>query len=350
MSNSDVWKTYCGDFDMIPDILPKKKRIVAIGDLHGDISILIKILYCAKLFDKNFNWIAEPKDTILIQVGDQLDSCRPTDFKCGYDGNNIANRKGDLAIFKLLYNLGKKAEKNGGKIINLIGNHELMNVEGDFRYVSKDDIDYLKYLGINFDKLNLNKNELTSKHFYEIRKKLFEKGNLLSQFMACNRQTAVIIGSNLFVHAGIIPQLAKKYNIVNLNKIIRLWLLNKLSDTDHKVHIYNLLYNPDYSPFWTRIMGLIPKDKSIDNEYCEKIILPSLNLWNVDKLIVGHTPTFVSGNKMNSTCGNKLWRIDVGLSSTFKKENSYNAQYLEIIDDNIFNIFEIKGNKCYKTN
>ena len=34
-----------------------------------------------------------------------------------------------------------------------------------------------------------------------------------AKFLACTRQTALIIGSNLFVHAAIVPDLAKEYKV-----------------------------------------------------------------------------------------------------------------------------------------
>ena len=97
-------------------------------------------------------------------------------------------------------------------------------------------------------------------------------------------------------------------------------------------------------------MGNIPKNEKLDSIYCQKFIKPVLDLWNVNSMIVGHTPTFITNSKLNSTCDESLWRIDVGLSSAFKKNNNFNAQYIEILDDSNFNIFEIVGNKCNKIN
>ena len=53
-------------------ILPQTGRIFAIGDLHGDYTTFITLLYKAKIVDKNGNWIAGK--TILVQIGDVLDS------------------------------------------------------------------------------------------------------------------------------------------------------------------------------------------------------------------------------------------------------------------------------------
>lgn len=350
MSDDNIWKNKCKNYKKLSHILPKSPRIVAIGDLHGDLNVLIKIFKFAKLVDKNHNWIAEPSNTIVVQVGDQLDSCRPSrNIKCGQHGDFIKNKSGDLLIFKYLYNINKKAQKKGGLIINLLGNHELMNVLGDLRYNSKNDINSVKYFDINNKKkINVNDNDL-----YEYRKFIFKNGNHIANFMACTRQSAIIIGSNLFVHAGILPELAKKYNIEEVNTLIRKWLLNIINiDNDERNigSVKDIINNINISPFWNRLFGKIPKNVSLDNNDCKKYLLPTLELWNVSNIIIGHTPTFLNGENLNSTCDNKLWRIDVGLSSSFLKDNKFKTQFLEITNDNIFKIYEISDNKCYKIN
>ena len=349
-SSDEIWKNECSKFDKLSHIIPAVSRIIAIGDLHGDLNITKKIFKHAKLIDDKYNWIAKPCNTIVVQVGDQLDSCRPTETnKCGLEGKYHKNKTGDLAIFKFLYYINKTAEKKGGKVISLLGNHELMNVDGDFRFISRNDIEYLTKLDLidEHDEYRFRTN-ISPEKALELRKFLFKKGNPLAKFMACTRQSAIIIGSNLFVHAGIIPELAKKYSIQDINTIIRKWLLNSINIDSNKRNIgsvKDILYNAKLSPFWVRLFGKIPKDMSLEDKYCYKYIKPVMELWDVNNFIIGHTPTFVNGEKLNSSCDNRLWRIDVGLSSNFKKDKKFdNIQYLEILDDTIFNIHEIKDN------
>ena len=54
-------------------IFNKKKRIVVIGDLHGDWQMTKNLFIKLGLIDLNQKWIAQPKDTIVVQLGDQLD-------------------------------------------------------------------------------------------------------------------------------------------------------------------------------------------------------------------------------------------------------------------------------------
>ena len=53
-------------------------RLVIIGDIHGDIKRFKNILIDAKIINANIEWIAEPKNTIVIQMGDQIDSLNRT--------------------------------------------------------------------------------------------------------------------------------------------------------------------------------------------------------------------------------------------------------------------------------
>jgi len=98
--------------------------------------------------------------------------------------------------------------------------------------------------------------------------------------------------------------------------------------------------------FWTRILGNIPPGVSFNDTRCSKNISNVLKLFNVGSIIIGHTPqSFMYSDDINSTCDNKVWRVDNGSSSAFNifdtnyKEtgiisNSRRTQYLEIIDDN----------------
>ena len=63
----------CNKCINIPEsiILDYKKRIVVIGDIHGDFNSLLQSLYIAEVINKNCDWIG--KNTIVIQLGDQLD-------------------------------------------------------------------------------------------------------------------------------------------------------------------------------------------------------------------------------------------------------------------------------------
>ena len=59
----------------MPSTLPPTNRILVLGDIHGDFNMLIKLLRKGNVINKSNKWIG--KDTVVVQVGDQIDSCRP---------------------------------------------------------------------------------------------------------------------------------------------------------------------------------------------------------------------------------------------------------------------------------
>ena len=96
-------------------------RVVAIGDLHGDYENAIASAALAGIVDKQGQWIGGT--TTFVQTGDQTD--RGPDSK---------------RILQWLDGLEEQAAAAGGQVIVLLGNHEVMNLHGDLRYVTPGDI------------------------------------------------------------------------------------------------------------------------------------------------------------------------------------------------------------------
>lgn len=92
-------------------------RTVAIGDIHGDISALKALLAQAGIVDASGRWVAQ--DTTLVQTGDTVD-------------RGAHSR----AVLDLLMDLEKQAAKKRSRLIPLMGNHEMMVMTGDLRYVT----------------------------------------------------------------------------------------------------------------------------------------------------------------------------------------------------------------------
>ncbi len=96
------------------------RRIVAIGDVHGDYQRLVELLRAATLVDAKNTWTGG--ETHLVLTGDSVDR-----------GDHSAQ------VLDLLMELEPQARKAGGWLHLLIGNHEAMDLYGDLRYVTKDD-------------------------------------------------------------------------------------------------------------------------------------------------------------------------------------------------------------------
>jgi hypothetical protein len=88
--------------------------VYILGDIHGEYDAMIKLLDRAGLLDYDQDniphWKMDCKDK-LIQVGDMIDGCG-----------------GSVKSYFFLKRLQREASEEGGKVIRLLGNHELAYV------------------------------------------------------------------------------------------------------------------------------------------------------------------------------------------------------------------------------
>jgi hypothetical protein len=94
-------------------------RIIAIGDIHGSLDGLTSILRTTGLIDANHRWTGGR--TQLVQTGDYMDRGERT-----------------RAVMDLLMALEPQARNAGGRALVLLGNHEVMNLLGETRDVTRD--------------------------------------------------------------------------------------------------------------------------------------------------------------------------------------------------------------------
>ena len=297
-----LWQQRCSIKHM-PSILPPAERIIVIGDIHGDMAKLIECLTIAgviKMINSQPKWIGE--NTIVVQVGDQIDSCR-------YDGMNMCNdpnnytvdRPDDINILYLMTELHNQSIKYGGAVYSLMGNHELMNAMGDMSYVSHSNIKHMS---------NYRTKHSIIYNGMDARKHIFAPGNELANFLACTRKMALVIGTNLFAHAGIVPYIAQKYSIEDMNTILSKYLFNEYVEPSA---IYDLFGSSAKSPMWTRVFG----SNSLQSDYskgCNELI-ENLKVYKVGSIYVGHTPQLQNG--ITGKCNNKIVLTDVGMSHAF---------------------------------
>src|SRR5947208_13226999 len=88
---------------------PSMPTLVAIGDIHGDLDALDRSLRAAGLTDPRGRWIGGP--TVLVQTGDVMDR--------GPEVRGVLDR---------LMTLETEAAAAGGRVVVLLGNHEVMNL------------------------------------------------------------------------------------------------------------------------------------------------------------------------------------------------------------------------------
>ncbi|XP_047150986.1 shewanella-like protein phosphatase 2 [Vigna umbellata] len=189
----------------LPTRLPSPPRLVAIGDLHGDLEKSKQALRLAGLIDTDDVYIGG--SATVVQVGDVLD------------------RGGDeLKIFYFLEKLKREAARSGGRIITMHGNHEIMNVEGDFRFATESGIEEfrvwwewfqvgnkIKSLCHGLEKPNDPMRGVPSS-FRGVRKEFHDgfrarvaalrpNGPIANRFLSEN-VTVLVVGDSIFVHSG----------------------------------------------------------------------------------------------------------------------------------------------------
>ncbi len=233
---------------------PQPERLVAIGDVHGDISATRKALQIAGAIDDADNWIGGT--LVVVQTGDVLDR--------GDD---------EQAILDLFFGLVGKAKAAGGEFIFLNGNHEMMNAAGDFRYVTPG-----------------------SRNAFGDRAASLRPGGTYAKKLA-QHDVVAIVGDTVFAHAGPVGPFATQLDEVNLST--RCWLDGQASEEPP------IAVASDEGPVWTRAYGLETAD-------CDAA-KAAMTAMGVRRIVVGHT---VQAN-INSQCDGAVWRIDVGLGKLY---------------------------------
>lgn len=276
-------------------------RVIVIGDLHGDIAMLCSCLYMAKIIDTNMEWIAEPRNTVVVQIGDQLDSLNR-------DNTNDWEKLPDIKLLQFTDQLDVIAKKKGGRFISLLGNHEIMNIFGNFSYVSE------------------NSMEKSGGEYNRLMK--FLPGGAYAKLLA-KRPAVLKIGKILFCHAGVLPFHLDLVNddLNKINEIIRRQLENDesipITDRQKTMPLFvdseSLLWNRHYV---NRV-----------NEETDAMLSNVLQRTQTHAMIIGHNTV----PHISTLYNYKLWIVDVGLSRAYTNDS---LEVLEILNDKTFNIIQ----------
>lgn len=238
---------------------PEPQRIVAIGDLHADLDNALGALRLAGLVDEAGHWAAG--ETVFVQTGDLTD--RGPDSK---------------EVIELMMRLEQEAETAGGKVVSLLGNHEVMNMMGDWRYVSKEDL-------ADFEGKK------------SVRQKAFSRQGELGTWLR-ERDAAAKVGSTVFVHGGVSRTWAK-VDLELINRQVRAAI--------HKTGPPTVL--DARGPLWYR--DYLQKEEVVACPDLDK----ALTALGAKRMVVGHT-TQRTG-KVASRCGGRLLGIDTGIADHY---------------------------------
>ena len=227
-------------------------KLLVLSDIEGEFAAFRTILLANKVIDEKYNWIFGKGH--LVICGDLFDR-----------GSQV------VETIWLLYKLEQDAKANGGYVHTILGNHDIMNMSGDLRYLKEKYIDNAKLMELDYMDLYNADAELGR---WLRSKNLVEK-----------------IGDNLCMHGGIAPEINKlKLSLKEINEGSRPYYdkaKKKELFTDQR--IWKLFDGTKSSIFWYR--GYFSNPMATLEEVDE-----TLSLYKVKRIIIGHTivPTNVS--------------------------------------------------------
>jgi hypothetical protein len=235
--------------DGIPWRYPKATpRIMAVGDLHGDLSALASLLHGAKFVDDLGNWIGE--NSQLVLMGDMI-------------GGNSDSR----LLLDFLMRLERESRRAGGDIHPILGNHDLLAIQGEKKTsdLFRGDSSYAVWL----------------------RK--------------CN--TCLVIGDQLFIHAGLGPW-AEHVDLERVNSTVRAWIRfwqgvgeKPAKNTRWTVGKRDMRRGSKWEsgPLWNRSYKVKVKGKKILHKPLGDSLTPLalesiLAKLGLQRLVIGHSP------------------------------------------------------------
>lgn len=221
------------------------KNILVVGDVHGEYDALVGLLKGAKVIDDELNW--SWGDGHLVFIGDILDR-----------GDKVTES------LYLIKRLQRQAMENKGRLHLLLGNHEIMVLMNDSRYIAPKYKKMSKRLMINYSRF-------------------FKEDTELGRWLR-SLNSAVKINDLLFVHGGISPEMIEKeMTLEEINDEIRESL--KPDHGKSQAELMKEVYFPG-NPLWYR--GYLMKTRNysiITTDELDRI----LNFYDVNRIFFGHT-------------------------------------------------------------
>jgi hypothetical protein len=249
-----------------PHTFDRAPRIIAVSDIHGEYEALVELLHRAGVVDDKLAWGWGTGH--LVVVGDIFDR-----------GDRVNE------CLWLLHRLEREARSARGRVHVVLGNHEIMAMRGDYRYVNA------KYLEGLAQKKNVKYEDLYGPET--------ELGRWLR-----SKHAAVRVNGILFVHGGLPPELSERgYTLATLNRAVRAnidisSLRYAFSDTAR--YLFG-----SRGPFWYR--GYL---EPLENRYPQATpeqVNAILAAYGARAIVVGHTEV----EQVESLYSGKVFALDV---------------------------------------
>lgn len=204
-----------------------------------------------------------------------------------------------IALYELIQQMREEAPLQGGLVIPLLGNHEIMNLVGDWRYVYPGEPE--TFGGV------------------EARKRAFEADGFIGEYLTLLNMTTKV-GSTIFCHGGITPHFSK-FGIDWINDQTHDSIIPYMKSHGRAGDKHGIF--GDSGPTWYRGYALDDED-----EICS-VLDKALDMMEANRMVVGHTVQH--DGAIHTRCGGKIILIDIGISKAYGGRKG---------------ALEIKGNKA----
>jgi hypothetical protein len=270
-------------------------RIVAVGDVHGAYDRLLEILRTAEVINAEGKWTGGA--THLVQTGDVLDR--------GPDS---------LKAMEYLRRLTREAERAGGRVHALIGNHEVMRLLEDYRYVHPGEYDAFKTANSQDLRQRLADQAAPADRarilafplgMIEMAQAFKPEENYGGYLRSLN--TTVRINGIVFVHGGISPPVAKM-NCQAINDAVRREIGRDYDKTRRTPE--PTLAAGENGPLWYRGLALEPEGFAPQVDAI-------LAAQKARAIVVGHS---VAAGTIGTRFNGKVYTIDTGMQSAYVPE------------------------------
>lgn len=250
-----------------PDTFDEVPRIFAVSDIHGEYDALVRLLVNTGIVGEDLSWVWG--EGHLVILGDVFDR-----------GGRVTE------CLWLIHRLEREARAVGGRVHYLLGNHEVMALQRDLRYVNPKYLEgVVKTSGVEYQDLFGPRMEL---------------GRWLR-----TKHTAIRLNGLLFVHGGIGPEVLKR----NLD----LTTINRQAREAIDLRSYDLIFNdmPGFlldgeGPLWYRgYHGATATYPQATEEEVRTI----LGFFGAEAVVVGHTDI----GEVAALYGGLVFGIDMSL-------------------------------------
>jgi len=258
-------ETFATQYAHDKSVFENVPKIAAISDIHGQHKILVNILTANRIIDEELNWAFG--DGHFVIAGDIFDR-----------GAEV------LDALWLIYKLEKQAQRAGGKVHYLLGNHEYMVLHGNLKWLNGAYHQTAKLLGTEYQQL-------------------FNEQTILGAWLR-SKSTIVKINDAIYVHGGVSKEfLSHHYNLETINDLYR----KSIDMTPHEIENsieFSVLHDKS-SPIWYRGYFKTFIGEALTNDEITEV----LSLLQVDKIIVGHT----TGKEVTRLINGEVYAIDSGI-------------------------------------